>query len=311
MAQNTPTREGLLKALQEEARLRSRTMDTARVEEILRYGSFVGSVIESHERLDRAMDRSRQLISEVEMRGESLASGTVVLADAMNRSKGRFTRSWHAPQGGVWGCLIHANTFLDHTRMLVPLAVGLSCCEAVRASGGSEATLRWVNDVLFGEEKVAGFLIEGFSGPRYREMYNLIGFGINVNNTVFPAELAGTAVSLSEVLDHEVDLTEFTTLFLAKLAWNFGLLHYEEARELQDEGRSGKGGRHLLLDNWLEHSSTVGRRVVYGFDVMTRPQYEAVVCGLDEVGGLVMRLDDGSVITEHSGEIRYLRHLTS
>lgn len=306
MAQNSPTREGLIKLLQEESKLRGMEMDADRVEEILRYGAFVGSVLEAHESLDRAMDRSRQLISEMEMSGESVSSGTVILADTMNRSKGRFTRSWHAPKGGVWGCLIHANTFLDRTRILVPLAVGLSCCEAVRAVGGTDASLRWVNDVLFGEEKVAGFLIEGFSGPRYREMYNLIGFGINVNNTAFPLELSGTAVSLSEVLGREFDLAEFTTLFLAKLTWNFGLLHSEEARELRGEDYSGAEGQHLLIENWLSHSSTVGRRVKYGFDVMTNPQYEATVCGLDRDGGLVMRLDDGATITEHSGEIRYL-----
>lgn len=306
MAQNSPKREGLLHALQQESMLRRKVMAREQVETILRYGGFVGSVIESHESLDRAMDRSRALISDVENQGGSVASGTVILADTMNRSKGRFTRSWHAPPGGVWGCMIHANTFLDHTRVLVPLAVGLSCCEAVHAVGGDTAALRWVNDVLLGEKKVAGFLIEGFTGPGYGEVYNLIGFGINVNNTLFPQELNGTAVSLYEVLGRELDLTEFTTVFLAKLAWNFGLIHLEESRELHGEGFSGAGGQHLLLENWLNHSDTVGRRVVYGFDVMTNPQYEAKVSGLDKDGGLVMQLDDGSTITEHSGEIRYL-----
>jgi len=45
--------------------------------------------------------------------------------------------------------------------------------------------------------------------------------------------------------------------------------------------------------------------VVFGFDVMSSPQYEATVIALEEDGGLRMRFDDGSVKVEHSGEIRY------
>jgi hypothetical protein len=46
--------------------------------------------------------------------------------------------------------------------------------------------------------------------------------------------------------------------------------------------------------------------VTFGFDVMTAPQYEATVIGVESDGGLKMRFDDGSIKIEHSGEIRYL-----
>jgi len=51
---------------------------------------------------------------------------------------------------------------------------------------------------------------------------------------------------------------------------------------------------------------TVGRRVIFGFDVMKAPQYEATVSGISGSGGLVLVLDDGSEKTEYSGEIRYI-----
>ncbi len=57
---------------------------------------------------------------------------------------------------------------------------------------------------------------------------------------------------------------------------------------------------------WLELTDSLDRRVVYGFDVMEQPQYEAHLVGLDEFGGIRLRLDDGYVKTEYSGEIRYL-----
>ena len=59
----------------------------------------------------------------------------VTLADRLHRSKGRFDRTWHAPAGGLWGCLLHVNTLLPQSRNLISLAVGVACCEAVREVG--------------------------------------------------------------------------------------------------------------------------------------------------------------------------------
>lgn len=273
---------------------------------IVRYGSIVGSVIECHTSLPRAMEYARRNIAASAGSGRAFPSGTVILADTMSQCRGRFTRSWHAPPGGVWGCMVYANTLLPRSRNFIPLAAGIACCEAVREYGGTAGTIRWVNDVLCGGKKLAGFLVEGYVEPVHGEEFALIGFGINVNNTSFPDELADTAVSLKQVLGREVDLAAFTTVFLARLAWNFGILCYEEGRELSGESLSGRNGRHLLLEQWLNLSDTVGRRVVYGFDVMTAPQYQAEVLGLDATGGLILALDDGFVKTELSGEVRYL-----
>ncbi len=296
----------LLKALERERAYRYGQSLAVDVDAVLGYGAVVGSVFACHSHLDRAMDRGRQLIAQVEEQGGSFASGTVILAESMRRSKGRFDRVWHAPQGGLWGCVVLANTLLPWSQPFVSLAVGLSCCQAIHICGGYEARIRWVNDVLFGTEKVAGFLIETYQGPRYGETYNLIGFGINVNNTSFPKELSGIATSLCEELGRSVDLDQFCSLFLAKLSWNLGLVHYEEARFLREEPFSAPGGQHQLLHDWLGCSDSIGRRVCYGFDVLKAPLYEAEVTGLASDGGLVLRRDDGSSFTVYSGEIRYV-----
>jgi BirA family biotin operon repressor/biotin-[acetyl-CoA-carboxylase] ligase len=306
MADNQPTPQAVLHRLRREL-LAQEPCDQYNTVEILRYGAFVGSVIENHDHLPRAMDHARNLIVSAAESGRTIASGTVVLADEMSRSKGRFSRSWHAPRGGVWGCMIFANTLLPQWRSFIPLTAGVACCEAVREIIEVPCFLRWVNDVLAGGKKLAGFLVETYTDPIHKEEFALIGFGINVNNTFFPEELEGSATSLRRILEHDLDLTEFTTIFLARLAFNFGVLYYEEARDLKGEEFSGKQGRHLLLDRWLNLSDTLGKRVVYGFDVMTAPQYQAEVMGLDPSGGLILRFADGSVKTEHSGEIRYLQ----
>lgn len=291
--------------LQLELELRARSGSVVEAQKILRYGAFVGSVVECHSSLARTMEYCRALITTTEQTGKSVHSGTVVFADTLARSKGRFDRVWHAPVGGVWGCLIHANTLIESSRRFVPLAAGVACCEAVREMGGERAVLRWVNDVLVDGKKLAGFLVEGFTGPCYREEYNLIGFGININNSSFPPELDNLAISLAEVLGHPVDLNLFSRIFLAKLSYALGLLYFEEERQLRDED-SGYTGGHLLLSRWKELSDSLGRQVVYGLDVMIKPQYQALVAGISDDGGLVLRFADGYEKVEHCGEIRYL-----
>ena len=278
---------------------------SAEAERILRRGRIVGSAIHHFSSLERTMVQARSHIRDLERQKQSVRSGTVFIARELTGSKGRFRRYWHAPPGGLWGSMIHVNTLLPSSRLLVPLAVGVACCEAIRETGAAEAKIRWINDVLLSGKKVAGFLLEGFFGEISREEFTIAGFGINVNNTGFPDELHAIATSLREHLGQTVDLPRFTCTFLAKLCWNFGLLEFEEERFLKDEHWSGPDGSHALLAQWLELSDSVGRRVKFGFDVLDGSSVEAVVSGISENGGLILKLDDGSELVEHSGEIRY------
>ena len=288
----------------QELPLRGRTHGS-RAGVILQYGAIVGSVIEHHAILTRAMDHARAHIVSVENDNRSVASGTVIVADSLTGSRGRFSRSWFAPAGGLWGCLIHANTLLPESRRFLSLAVGVACCEAFRQEGAAETRLRWVNDVLIQGKKGAGFLIQGYSGPCRHDEYDLIGFGINLNNRSFPGELQNSATSLAEEVGRPIDLHHFTLVFLAKLTWNLGLLYFEEANDLHGDGFSGGRGEHLLLERWKELSDTIGRRVVFGQNVFDAPLFEAIVTGLRDDGGLMLQLDDGSTLVQQSGEIRY------
>lgn len=276
-------------------------------EVIFRYGASVGSVIHVYPSLERAMDTARQLISSHERSARPVANGTLILAATLTLSKGRFARDWYAPPGGLWGCLLLADTFLAPFRNFLPLILGIACCEAVQQTGAPGASLRWVNDVLLQGKKQAGFLIEGFRSPLHGEHYHLLGFGINLNNHSFPSDLKESAISLSEVLGHPVDICSFGLSFVAKLRYYIGLLLSEEQQWLARGGRGNYDELHPILKRWQELSDTIGRRVLFGYDVMENPQYEAVVRGIENDGALVLQHGDGTTSVEHSGELRYCR----
>ncbi|MCI5141869.1 MAG: biotin--[acetyl-CoA-carboxylase] ligase, partial [Candidatus Electrothrix sp. ATG1] len=226
-----------------------------------------------------------------------------VLAKTLTNSSGRFDRTWHAPAGGVWLAMAWPDILLPEFARLLPFAVGMACCRTIR-QWGIDARLKWVNDVLVNRKKLAGILCTTIQSPD-GDRYHLIGVGINGNNQTFPPDLQDTATSLHSLLSREIDLAELTGCLLAELQWSFGLLHYDEEQALA-EGRDCEQGRDsLLLTAWQELCDTVGRPVEYGFDIQQKPLYQAVAQAIDPCGGLVMKLEDGSRVTEYSGEIIY------
>jgi len=300
---------------EEEIPLRCRTYPHDTVNEVLRYGAFVGSTIEHHIQIPRAMDRARELIRDAEIENQSFHSGAVILADEMIQSRGRFNRSWHAPPGGLWMAIVVVNTLLPESNLLLPMAAGIACCE-ILCNYGLAAHIKWVNDVLVSGKKISGILTETFTGTRFGEEYFLIGIGINVNNKKFPAELSQQATSLKSCLNEEISIPEMAAGLLAKLRWNIGLLYYEEARHLETHGGVAKriepraenmhADEHLLLKSYKSLTDIFNRRVLFGFDVQEKPQFEAKVIGLDSSGGLILELDDTSRVVQYSGEIIYL-----
>jgi len=277
--------------------------DKEQVEKILRYGSPVGSCIEHHTELDRCMDRLRGLLSEKDKENGSLSTGTVIRADTLKCSAGRFQRSWHAPSGGLYLAMAWADTLLPDFNRLLPFAIGIACHELV-ASLGVSARLKWVNDVLVRGRKISGVLCETIISGSC-ERYHLIGIGININNREFPPELKNIATSVARETGQEHDLNDICLNLLARLQWNIGLLYYGEELFLTADEKQRENS-NPVFKRWLSLSDTRGRRVVYGYDVQLNPLYEARVLNIDKDGSLVMELEDGSRIVESSGEVVYL-----
>lgn len=129
-------------------------------------------------------------------------SGTVVLAEEQTAGRGRNGRTWRSPPGGVWlGMLLRPPL---PAAGVLSLRIGLVLADVIEsvlgirptALSGPRAGLKWPNDVLVDDRKVAGILCETrWQGDALQWL--AIGIGINVANEV-PPELLERAVSLSE-----------------------------------------------------------------------------------------------------------------
>lgn len=268
--------------------------------QVFGYGFPVGAAIEYHQRLDRCMIRLRTLIREAEKSGGVLPNGTVVIAETLSGSSGRFDRYWHAPPGGIWLAMAWADTLLPQFAGLLPMVTGIASCETLRYLG-LNAQLKWVNDVMVDGHKICGILCESMVSE-LGDRYHLLGVGMNINNQSFPQELASIAGSVAGLTGEEADLQQVTIHFLARLSWNIGMLHYEEALSLAQN----QDAQYSTVNRWQQLSDTVGRRVLYGYDVQKKPQFEARVVGIEEGGGLCLQLSDGTLTRVYSGELVYL-----
>jgi len=276
------------------------------IDKVLRYGAPLGSLIEQHETLPRCMGRLKEMIPNAQRDNHPLPSGTVVIANQLLDGCGRFDREWFAPAGGLWMAVAWADTLLPDFARLLPLAAGIASCEAIRKFG-VDGSVKWVNDIHVNGRKIGGVLCETVTGEQQGDRYHLVGIGINCNNTSFPEELMGSATSIQNELHEAVDPEKFTLELLARLAWNFGLIHYYEEQSLAWE-RDGSHGSLInpVVSAWKGLSDTPGRWVEYGYDVVRKPLYKAIVKDIDDSGGLVMQLENGLTVIENSGEILYL-----
>src|SRR5204862_410299 len=120
-----------------------------------------------------------------------------VVIGARAAGRGRDGRTWHSPHGGVWlGVLFRP----QHTVLgTIGIRAGLAVADTVDALlGGPVARLKWPNDVLLDDRKLAGILCEGrWQGERLQWL--AVGVGVNVRNAVPPA-VASRAIALEERL---------------------------------------------------------------------------------------------------------------
>jgi BirA family biotin operon repressor/biotin-[acetyl-CoA-carboxylase] ligase len=134
--------------------------------------------------------------------------GLVLVAEHQTAGRGRLDRAWTTPPRAALTLFLRPG--VDPARWpWLPLLVGVAVADAV----GHGARLKWPNDVLLGDHKLAGLLVERVETPGGPAA--VVGIGINVSTTAQELPVPG-ATSL-HVAGHEVDRTDLLLDVLAEL----------------------------------------------------------------------------------------------
>lgn len=220
---------------------------------------------------------------------QGVPDGTLVIAERQEAGRGRLGRTWASAEGlGLWISLILRPQIPPAALAGITIATAVSMAQAIADITKLQVKVKWPNDLLYEDKKLAGILAE-LNGEMDRVNYLIVGIGLNVNHseTDFPSELAGQATSLRLIGGKPYD---------RKLIIQSYLSHFEQAY-----AQLSVGALDQIIAYAKQHSATLGKWVTInrGFD--KHISGEAV--DLDQDGSLWLRDAAGEKLKVFSGEI--------
>ncbi|MEU8897078.1 biotin--[acetyl-CoA-carboxylase] ligase [Nocardia sp. NPDC048505] len=255
------------------------------------------------EQLRRALDESSELsffsgLEVVESTGSTNADliaragepgieQTVLLAEAQESGRGRHARNWVSPPRAQisMSILVRLRGIDPSVLGWLPLLTGVAVVDALRATAGVDANLKWPNDVLIGGRKVAGILAEvALSGDAPAVV---VGVGINVS-LAEPELPVPHATSLLLAGAANLDRTALVRSLLTEFARRFAAW------------RTAGWDTTGLIEAYRARCATIGAEVraeLPGGEVLT-----GVATGIDDHGRLV--IGDRAV---SAGDVTHLR----
>ena len=204
-------------------------------------------------------------------------NGAVVVAEHQRRGRGRLDRSWEAPPGACLLCSVIfypdiEPEFLFRLTMMASVAV----VDALQATAGICAGIKWPNDVYVGDKKICGILTELGYSPQSVQ-YAVVGMGINVNWDLKNNEqLGSSATSISDVCGKKISRVKILTELLL----------------LMDRGYSSIHDGAILRNLWSARCMHLGKtvRIISDHDSL-----EGTAKGITEQGHLMIQSADGSM----------------
>lgn len=225
--------------------------------------------------LDLADSTNRVLMRKAAL---GAATGSCVLAEMQTAGRGRRGRSWQVGLGG--GLTFSLLWRFEQGAAFVSglsLAAGVAVARVLRAAGIRDAVLKWPNDVLCQNRKLAGILIE-MQGDLTGPCAVVIGIGLNLK----------LEQALLEQIDQPAaDMYTFTRRVPERNALMAAILA-QLADVLAEFGQSGFG---VLRDEWRDYHCHHGERVRLMMPNGT--QVEGKVLDVAEDGALLLETGEG------------------
>jgi BirA family transcriptional regulator, biotin operon repressor / biotin---[acetyl-CoA-carboxylase] ligase len=218
-------------------------------------------------------------------------AGLVLITQAQTAGRGRQGRSWQSEPGAalMFSLLVRPLPVPPAAMGWLPLLAGVAVANAVRGVTGVQAGLKWPNDVLVGDGKLAGILAEQSGGAV------VIGVGLNVLGRL-DALPVPTATSLELHGAGDTDRAEL----LAEI-----LSGFERWYRRWTETGPGDADACGLRPEYLRLSATVGRQVNVALPGGRTQTGTAV--DIDATGRLLVEPDAADVVAVSAGDVIHVR----
>ncbi len=223
-----------------------------------------------------------------ELARKGAPEGTVVIADSQSSGKGRLNRTWHSPPGrNLYASMILRPRIALAETPRITLAAGVAAAETILEYCPGGVRLKWPNDVQIRGKKVCGILTERQECTD-QPSFIIVGIGVNLNmkRREFHEEIRGTATSLFEESETEIDRTDFAVRLLGRIERWYRIFV--------------SGDFDAIRNRWLALSEMVGREVRITSGGMPE---SGKVLGMSESGALLLLGENNTVREILAGDV--------
>lgn len=151
---------------------------------------------------------------------ENVAEGLVVRSNFQEKGKGQVSQKWESESGKnlLMSVVLKPEMSIEN-RFDLSKMVALAIQKALVKLSVNNVTVKWPNDILVGNKKIAGILIENsLTGKTITN--SIIGVGVNVNQVSF-SEFNRVATSLHLELNQKLDIDAVMNAVLEQLKVNY------------------------------------------------------------------------------------------
>ncbi len=214
---------------------------------------------------------------------------SVIIARNQTEGRGRLKREWISSDGGLWFTLILKPNLPPPLAYILNFAASYSLAQCLNSLFKINAKVKWPNDLLISNNKLAGLLSEMETEGDMLKFVN-IGIGLNVNND--PKKDIPDSLSIKNILKKNVSRREILIKFLTIF------------EKLYHKINNQTIGKNQIISMWKEHTSTIGNYVsieTFG------EKFEGFVKDVDPTGALILETSDKKLKKIIYGDCFYKR----
>jgi BirA family transcriptional regulator, biotin operon repressor / biotin---[acetyl-CoA-carboxylase] ligase len=201
-------------------------------------------------------------------------NGTVLLAEFQNKGKGRKNREWVSSSGqNLTFSILLTSDFKENQINVINFGTATAVAQAIENLYQLNVELKWPNDVLVHQKKIAGILLESVSkGNKITKV--VVGIGINVNQPNFPGKFDIVPTSIRK---------DFHSLVSREKLLSEVLNNFEEMYDL------AKQSPKKVFDTWRTRCKMIGEKVrIVDDDKIKTGVFEDI----DDNGFLILKQND-------------------
>lgn len=160
-------------------------------------------------------------------RHKELDNFTVVVADIQSKGRGQMGASWNSDDGKnlTFSILIKFNDFEIMNQFYLSKVVSLAIYQCLVSVLNVKLAIKWPNDIMAGQSKIAGILIEN-SVKQSKITQSIVGIGLNVNQEIF--ENLPYATSINIISNQKYDLDLLLNKIIEEIKGNIELLNTKQ-----------------------------------------------------------------------------------